>query len=107
MSEHLAPKINRYIEYSFREGYIYIIIDNQDEEAIYKEGIEYEKFEHMAFIDKEGFETNERSFDITVGPNQTRIILIKAERGAEFSPGKNYKNVILGNKALEDLARNS
>ena len=101
MSEHLAPDINRYIEYSFREGYIYIIIDNQDEEAIYKESIVFEKFENMAFIDSFGMQTNERSFDVTVGPNQTNIILIKAERGAEFSPGHNFRNVILGNTALE------
>ena len=41
----------------------------------------------MSFIDSEGHMTNERSFDVTVGPYQTNIILIRAERGAEFSPG--------------------
>ena len=54
MAEHLAPKIDRYIEYGFREGYIYIIIENKDEEAIYKEGIIFEKFENLTFVDKEG-----------------------------------------------------
>ena len=42
-----APMIHRYLEVNYPEGYIYIIIDNQDPEAIYKETLEFDKFEKL------------------------------------------------------------
>jgi hypothetical protein len=47
MVEKGAPKIQRYMNYNQTEGYIYIIIENRDPEAIYIEELEFDKFDKL------------------------------------------------------------
>lgn len=47
MADKGAPNIHRYMNYTQKEGYIYIIIENRDPEAIYIEELEFDKFEKL------------------------------------------------------------
>jgi len=46
-AEKGAPLVTRYLQLGNPEGYIYVIVDNKDPEAIYKETLEFEKFDKM------------------------------------------------------------
>jgi len=47
MADKGAPNIHRYMNYTSNEGYIYIIIENRDQEAIYIEELEFDKFDKL------------------------------------------------------------
>jgi hypothetical protein len=47
MAEQGAPLIKRYLDCNYQEGYIYVIIENKDDEAVYTESLEFDKFENM------------------------------------------------------------
>lgn len=100
MAEKGAHQIRRYLECNYPEGYIYIIIKNQDSEATYRETLEFDKFEKLKMCAP----YSGKRFDVSVGPLNTEIVLIKAMRGANFAPGLSTQNVILGNKALKKIA---
>lgn len=87
------------MDYSYNEGYIYIIVENKDQQAIYYEEMEFDKFDHLEMCKP----FSGQKFEITVGPGTTEIVLIKADRGSDFSPGFQLKNVILGDIALREL----
>lgn len=61
--------------------------------------MEFDKFDRLEMCAPH---TGQR-FEMTVGPGSTEIVLIKADRGSDFSPGHQLKNVILGDLALREL----
>jgi hypothetical protein len=71
------------MDYSFFEGYLYIIIENKDPQAIYYEEMEFDKFDHLEMCKPH----SGQKYEITVGPGSTEVVLIKADRGSDFSPG--------------------
>lgn len=88
------------MDYSYFEGYLYIIVKNEDQQAIYYEEMEFDKFDYLTMCEPH----KDQKFEITVGPGSTEIVLIKADRGCDFSPGHQLKNVYLGDIALRELA---
>ena len=96
MADKGAPNIHRYMNYTSNEGYIYIIIENRDQEAIYIEELEFDKFEKLQMLKPHSGE----KFKVQVGSESTEIILIKALRGADFAMGYHNMNVVLGNHVL-------
>jgi len=64
MAEQGAPLIKRYLDCNFEEGYIYVIIENKDDEAVYMESLEFDKFENMEMC----YPYQGERFDVEVGP---------------------------------------
>jgi len=91
--------INRYTQLAQPEGYLYVIIQNKDPEATYKESFEFDEFEDLKMLSPH----SGKSFEFSVGPCMTEIVLIKAMRGAHFVPGKQRLQILHGNFALKQI----
>ena len=50
MKEKGAPEIKRYLECNYPEGYIYVILLNNDPASTYKEVLQFEKFEKLQML---------------------------------------------------------
>jgi hypothetical protein len=48
-----------------------------------------------------------KRFEISVGPCQKEIVLMKAKRGANYVPGEQKITVLLGNYALKQICLDS
>lgn len=102
MTDKLAPKIKRYFECNFPEGYMYVIIKNNDPEATYFERVTFDKFQRLDMCPPH----SGHSYQISVGPQFTNIVLIRAKRGANFTIESLHQNVFLGDKALREICLN-
>lgn len=100
MAEQRAPLVSRYFECDGLEGYLYCIIQNDDDEAVYTEDMELDKDEKLQMMPPfEGI-----SYSIRVDPGKFEIVIIKVFRGFNFTPQRCDMNVILGDNALRKLA---
>jgi len=100
MKEKKAPLIKRYLEQNFPEGYNYVIILNQESEAVYKESQVFDKFDKIELCAPH----KGNKYSIAVGPFQDEIVLMKAHRGSNFQPGIGKKQVMLGDTKLRQMA---
>jgi len=64
MADHGAPLIKRYFECNYSEGYLYVMIKNEDPEAVYKEILEFDKFDKLEMCEP----YRGQRFEITIGP---------------------------------------
>lgn len=75
MSKKGAPLITRYECNTAPEGYNYVIIQNNDETAIFKESVEYIEFSGLTICGKQG---SSNKYELIVGPGGTQTVLMKA-----------------------------
>ena len=73
MATKKALLISRYQCYSALEGYCFVIVQNQEKEAIYKESVKFTTFTGLEILENEG-----SCYSIEVKPGETKVILIRA-----------------------------
>ena len=74
MADKGAPLITKYEQTVAPEGYMFFLVANKDPNASFKENVSFTKFDGLEIIG-----SNEQKYDLEVGPNETKIILIRAE----------------------------
>ena len=73
LAKKRAQLITRYQCYSALEGYCFIIVQNDEKEAIYKEIANFTLFQGLTILENEG-----PCYTLEVGPGETKVILIRA-----------------------------
>ena len=74
MASKKAPLITRYECNQAPEGYNFVLVENEDPEARYRESVDYTTFEGLKILG-----SDEHKYDLDVGPGETNIILMRAE----------------------------
>lgn len=72
MSDSGAREIKRYFGQT-EEGYLYCHVENRDKEATYSESLAFVSFDALELL----MPQKGSSFDITVGPNSHKTVLIR------------------------------
>lgn len=76
MASKKAPLITRYECNQAPEGYNFVLVENEDPEARYRESVDYTTFEGLSIL---FLGSEEHKYDLDVGPGETKIILMRAE----------------------------
>jgi hypothetical protein len=70
-----APLITKYKSFKNKEGYGFIIIENKEAEAQFKEKVTFTNFKGLQFLAPE----SGSSYEVLVPPGHTKTILIKCD----------------------------
>ena len=73
MTDKGCPLITRYEQTVAPEGYMFFLIDNKDPNGSFKEIVNFTLFDGLEIIG-----SDEKKYQLEVGPNETKIILIRA-----------------------------
>lgn len=65
--------------------------------------LHFERLEHAILLNS----TEEKAFDVSVGPGNNEVILMKVFKRAVIQAGICHKKVLLGNEALKRIAMNN
>jgi len=102
-----APNIVRYQCGKAPEGYNFVIIQNKEEEATYKENIEYTTFDGLQMVKQDRPDSNitlkDQSYEIVCPPGQEKIVLIKASVEGFSSAARMSTSVFHGDKKLKQM----
>lgn len=89
------------------EGYNFVIIINNEEEAVYKENIEYTTFDGLQMVHPPRADPNitigAQSYEINVPPGQQKIVLIKASVEGFSSAARMSTSVFHGDRKLKEM----
>ena len=101
LSEKKAPLITKYTCDQAPEGYNFVIIKNDDKEQKYKESVNYSTFEGLTFVDH----PDQTSYELTVGPGETKIVLMEAKVQGFSTAASMTSQVFHGKAALTALCK--
>ena len=89
------------------EGYNFVIIKNDEEEATYKENIEYTTFDGLEMVKLDRPDSNitisSQSYEIVVPPGEEKMVLIKASVEGFSSAARMSTSVFHGDKKLKQM----
>ncbi len=74
MEDKGAPLIKKYKNFG-SESYGFIVIQNDDKEAVFKEKVNFNNFTGLKFLQPE----SGSSYDIEVGPQTNKTIILKCD----------------------------
>lgn len=97
MAEKKAPLITKYSCSKPDDGYMYIIVKNEEDQAKYKETVNYPSFEGLSILDHD---TN--GYTLECGPGETKVIIIRASCGGYSYSSSYSQQVELGDSAVEE-----
>ena len=98
MEEKGAPNITLYNCKKSDEGYMFKLVINKENEAVYKETVEYPTFQGLTLLPP--FDGN--GYILEVGPGETKFAILKCDIGG-YSMSMSYsQQVSLGQGALVD-----
>jgi hypothetical protein len=102
-----APNIVRYQCGKAPEGYNFVIIHNNEEEATYKENIEYTTFDGLQMVHPDIPDPNitigGTTYEIVVPPGQKKMVLIKASVEGFSSAARMSTSVFHGDRKLREM----
>lgn len=80
MEEKRAPLITKYECNSATEGFNFVIIENKESEAVYKENVEYTTADGLEIVlgRAPDWDISQQKYEITVQPGETKCVLIRA-----------------------------
>lgn len=98
MADKGAPLIKKYKCFG-EEGYGFIIIENDEDEASYKEKVSFTNFKGLEFVLPE----TGSAYDILVPPQGNRTIVIKCDPEGYAMSSSSSSQVVHGGAKLEEL----
>ena len=96
-----APEITKYECSTAPDGYNFVIIENKEEEAVYKETVDYTQFDGLKMVETHG--VSGQRYDISVGPGQTQVILMKADIKGFSMAAQKTSSVCHGDTKLKQM----
>lgn len=96
MADKGAPLIKKYKCFG-EEGYGFIILENDEEEASYKEKVNFTNFKGLEFVPPE----TGQSYDIFVPPQGNKTIVIKCDPEGYAMATSSSSQVVHGDGKLE------
>lgn len=98
-----SPLITKFECTKSDEGYNFIVFENKEQEAVYTETVEFPNFKGLKLLESSVASITENSYEISVGPGETQIIIIQAAvSGFSMSSSMSTK-LAHGDKALREM----